>query len=163
MRFNNLRTKAILLAVAVGVTPQLSADTSDYANCLKLLETQYRGAHKIESCLAAVEAGHPEIQYAVGMSYGYAKMHEEELMLYKSAANQGFVPAYLALGHTMRSVPYKDPISAIEWYKKYIEAEGEGYGYAALQVSKLYNEIGEQEESEKWYGVCERSDYAGCK
>ena len=157
MNRNFLALAGLLLCWGIPV----GAVAGDYEACMAVLKNQYKGIHTNPVCLKAA-TGHPDIQYALGMSYGYAGETVKELELYQAAAKGGFVPAYLALGHTMRSAPHKNNAAAISWYTKYVEAGGKGRGYAALLLSELYAQQGAHGEAEKWLAVCKSSGYAGC-
>ncbi|MCW9058475.1 MAG: hypothetical protein OQL11_06365 [Gammaproteobacteria bacterium] len=113
-------------------------------------------------CLVAAEQGYPDIQYSVGMSFGYAGDHKSEENYYKKAAEQNYAPAFLGLGHVLRSEENSDVEAAIGWYERYVESKEEGYGYAAYLLSELYMERGESELSQQWLAVCRASPYKGC-
>ena len=149
-----------LLVTAVnGCAAEVS---SEYKECAVVLESTPRESHISAPCLAAAEQGYPDIQYSVGMSYGYAGDHKTEAKYYKKAAEQNYAPAFLALGHAFRSGEDSDIEAAMGWYQRYAVTKEEGYGYAAYLLSELYLEQGKSELSQQWLAVCHASPYKGC-
>ena len=118
--------------------------------------------HISAPCLDAAEQGYPDIQYLVGMSFGYAGDHKSEADYYKKAAEKNYAPAFLGLGHVLRSGNDSDIEAAMSWYQRYAETKEEGYGYVALLLSELYMERGNSELSQQWLAVCHASPYKGC-
>jgi len=135
---------------------------SDSQICLNAIKENPKQVHLNNYCLSAANDENPNIQYAVGMSFGYAGNSEKELYYYNLAAKGSFAPAYLALGHVLRSSPYNDEESAIKWYEKYTNTKQSGYGYSAILLSKLYAKHGNDTKSQYWLSVCKESDYSGC-
>jgi len=139
-----------------------NALANDYAACMAAAEQHTKDLHTLPACQRAA-AGHPDISYALGMSYGYAGDGARELQFYRAAADQGFVPAYLAIGHVMRAEPHKDRRAAIRWYRRYVESGGKASGYAARLISDLYAELGDEAQAGKWQAVCKASNYKDCE
>ena len=150
---------AILGTAAEGCATEA---TPEYGECALILESSPRQAHESAPCLAAAEQGYPDIQYSVGMSFGYAGDHKSEAKYYKKAAEQKYAPAFLGLGHVLRSGNNSDIEAAMEWYQMYAESKEEGYGYAAYLLSELHMERGDNKSAERWLEVCHASPYVGC-
>lgn len=153
-----IRWFSIILIMAA----QTAAADDDYLTCIAYLKESSKEAHNLPVCLDSAHTGKADIQYAVGMSFGYAGFIEKELAYYQLAANNGFIPAYLAVGHVLRSAPYHNEEMAIQWYKKFAETKHSGYGYAAKLISQLYAKSGNDEDSDYWLRVCNESAYTGC-
>lgn len=137
------------------------ADTESQL-CSKTINAHPKQVHLDAHCLAAAQSGVANIQYAVGMSFGYSGDSEEELHYYQLAANGGYVPAYLAIGHVFRSAPYNNEAEAMKWYEKYANSKESGYGYAALLLSDLYEKQGNTKASQHWLAICKEAKYSGC-
>jgi len=150
---------SFLVAAAEGRAEEVS---TEYKECAAILRSTPRVSHTSAPCLLAAEQGYADIQYYVGMSFGYAGDHKSEADFYKKAAEQDYAPAYLALGHVLSAGDDSDIEAAIGWYQKYVETREDGYGYAALLLSELYMEQGESELSKRWLAVCHASPYKGC-
>jgi hypothetical protein len=119
----------------------------------------YKIAHTNEYCMKAAELGVSSAQYSVGMSYGFAGNSNMEEKYYRMAANQGNIASYLGLGHALRK---KNVWESIYWYQRFIATKAEGYGYAAILLSGIFNELGDSAQSEYWRVVCEQSPYQDC-
>jgi len=135
---------------------------SSHESCLQTLAAQPKQAHKIAACIEAAAAGYPDVLYAVGMAYGYSGAASEEMRYYQASANKGFPPAFLAMGHVMRSAPYNNSAEAIKWYERYVQSRYEGWGYAAALISQLHQEQGTSQKATEWAAVCKQSSYEGC-
>lgn len=155
----NVAWWSVILLLALS---QYAIAGNDYLACAEVLNTQPKQVHTSVECLSLANSGKADIQYAVGMSYGHAGNSEKELAYYQSAASRGYIPAYLAIGHVLRSEPYHNEKEAIKWYEKFAESKYTGYGYAAILLSKLYAKHGNNEASHHWFEVCQESAYVGC-
>jgi len=151
-----MKLRIIFIALSLFGSPAvLEAETLD---CMAFVGKgeNYKAAHVYEPCLFAAKAGDGRALYAVGMSYGYAGNEALELEYYRKAAKQSVVASYLALGHALRE---KDINESISWYEKFVETKPQGYGYVALQLSRLYKIKGNEKRSNYWLGVCKESPY----
>ena len=146
----------------VAQTRPVPARSSDEAECMAFiaLEQNYRVAHENERCLAAAKAGFGPAQYAVGMGYGFGGDRVSEERYYRLAADQRIVAAYLALGHTFAETK---PWESVYWYQRFIATKPEGYGYAALLVSKIFVRLQDAGQAAYWLEVCRESKYEGCQ
>jgi len=137
-----------------------SSDT-DEEKCLSYIRAHqsYKDAHKNKNCLKAAKAGISSAQYIVGMSYGFAGNHELEKKYYRLAANNKNIAAYLSLGHVLRD---ESKWEAIYWYQRYVATKTKGYGYAALLISDIFNELGDDAQSKYWREVCRTSSFRDC-
>lgn len=149
----------LLVTAAQGCAGEVS---SEYKECTDVLENTPRESYISAPCLEAAEQGYPDIQYSVGMSFGYSGDHKSEGKYYRKAAAQNYAPAFLGLGHVLRSGENSDIEAAMGWYQRCAETKEEGYGYAALLLSELYMEQGNSELSQQWLAVCHASPYEGC-
>ena len=155
--------KRIFVAILLfPLTAHSAPSSSSHAACLQALAKHPKQAHKIAPCLKAAEAGHPDALYAIGMSYGYAGANAEELRYYQESADKGFPPAFLAIGHVMRSAPQNNIAEAIKWYERYVQSKYEGWGYAAALISQLHQQQGAAKMASEWAAICKQSSYEGC-
>ena len=138
------------------------AASEDEAACLRFVDVgeNYKVAHENEHCLRAAEAGLGSAQYSVGMGYGFAGERALEERYYRLAADQRNVAAYLALGHMLSE---SKPWESVYWYQRYVAVKPEGYGYAALLVSKILEQLDDKGQAAYWLDVCRASGYEGCK
>jgi hypothetical protein len=120
----------------------------------------YKLAHQNEHCLNAANAGAGSAQYSVGMAFGYADDPAAEQKYYQLAANNLNIAAYLALGHALSEAK---PWEAIYWYQRYIATRYDGWGYAALLVSRIFEKLGDPAQAAYWLDACRSSPYEGCK
>jgi len=98
----------------------------------------------------------------VGLSYGFAGDRGRELWWYTRAASNGFVEAYLAIGHVMRAEPISNEEQAAGWYQDYWNAGGQAKGYAAILLYRIEQGRGNAEQAEVWLLRCEETGYEGC-
>jgi TPR repeat protein len=119
----------------------------------------YKIAHTNQDCIKAADLGGSSAQYSLGMSYGFANKPNLEEKYYRLAANQGNIASYLALGHALRQ---KNVWESIYWYQRFVATKADGYGYAAVLLSGIFNELGDSAQSKYWKAVCERSPYQDC-
>jgi hypothetical protein len=156
-----LRASGILLLMC----PLLSsAQLSEEAErCAARIENDSEAIHTDADCLTAAEQGYPGILYSVGVGFGFAGDREKELAYYLMAAVGGYVEAYLAIGHVMRSEPINQLDQAVSWYSRYWEEGGYASGYAAKLLSLIESERGNESEAEVWLGRCKETDYGGCQ
>ena len=104
----------------------------------------------------------PAQLYQIAMGLGHSGDDERALFFYLASAQKGFPPAYLAIGHVMRSEPYNNAAEAIIWYKRYVDSGYQGWGYAAALISGLYKQQGETHKALEWAHRCRQSAYKGC-
>jgi len=128
-------------------------------NAFVAVGENYKTAHRNENCLRAAERGSGSAQYSVGMAYGFAGDRQLEEKYYRLAADQRSVAAYLALGHLLAD---RSPWESIYWYQRYVATKADGYGYAALLLSKSFERLGERGQAAYWLEVCSKSEYTGC-
>jgi len=119
-----------------------------------------RHAHENKQCLRAADAGFGPAQYSVGMAFGFAGDHAAEEKYYRLAADRQVIAAYLGLGHLLAE---SKPWEALYWYQRYVALKPEGYGYAALLASKIFERLGDRGQAGYWLGVCTASGYEGCR
>lgn len=137
--------------------------SEDEVGCMAFLDgagESHRHAHENKQCLRAADAGFGPAQYSVGMGFGFAGDHAAEEKYYRLAADRQVIAAYLGLGHLLAE---SNPWEAIYWYQRYVALKPEGYGYAALLASRIFERLGERGQAEYWLGVCKTSGYEGCR
>jgi hypothetical protein len=139
-----------------------SAQPTPESRCAAHIEQHPNEAHTNPDCLLAAEQGNAVVQYAVGMSFGFAGDGFREALWYLRAANGGFVEAYLAMGHVMRSAPINDLEQAILWYTRYWDAGGKAKGYAAELLRQIEAARSNKERAQFWLKRCEETGYQGC-
>ena len=134
---------------------------SDAQQCQAFVSVgeNYKLAHQNEHCLKAANAGVGSAQYSVGMALGYAGDPAAEHNYYRLAANNQSIAAYLALGHALSE---SKPWEAIYWYQRYIATRHDGWGYAALLVSRIFEKLGDSAQAAYWLDACRSSAYEGC-
>jgi len=152
--------KILIIFLALWVA-LVSASSSSEQACQNYvsIEDGYKTAHKNEDCLKALDEGYGSAQYSVGMGFGYAGDKKLEEKYYRLAADNGVVAAYLALGHHLRE---ENIWESIYWYQRFVQTKTNGYGYAALQLSKLFDKLSDAGQAKYWLTICESSDYEGC-
>jgi len=145
-----------ILLISFGAVAFASDAEKDAEKCQTFLKEKgnYKKAHENKYCLKAADAGIGAAQYSVGMAFGFSGEKEQEKKYYRLAANNRSIAAYLALGHVLRE---EKPWEAIYWYQRYVHTKGEAYGYAALLISEIFNELGDKEQSLHWYAICQTS------
>jgi hypothetical protein len=141
--------------------PEPEKQSSDEQQCLNYvrLGENYKFAHQNEHCLSAANAGVASVQYSVGMGYGFAGDSASEEKYYRMAANNRNIAAYLGLGHVLAK---SKPWEAIYWYQRYIATRHDGWGYAAILVSRIFNRLGDPAQAAYWLDACRSSTYEGC-
>lgn len=151
----------LLIIILVPLSLIVYASTPSEEACTNFVSNQLniRSAHKYEHCINAANEGSGSAQYSVGMSYGFDGQREVEEKYYRLAADNKNVAAYLALGHHLRD---KNIWESIYWYQRFAQTKTNGYGYAALQLSELFDSLGNQGQANYWLNVCNLSDYQGC-
>jgi len=148
---------------AVAQTEPVVPSSEDEIACVAFVDAgreNYKRAHEDAHCLKAAQTGSRLAQYSVGMGYGFAGDRVSEEKYYRLAANQKAVAAYLALGHLLAE---DRPWEAIYWYQRFIELRPEGYGYAAVLVSKIFQRLGDRSQAAYWLEVCRGSGHEGCR
>lgn len=155
-----MRTCLLLLALLC-LAPAWAAPEENARSCEEWVSggDNYKRAHTNQQCLQAAADGVPSAQYSLGMAYEFEGNDELAQKYYRLAANQGGVGAYLALGHSLKE---SDPWQAIYWYQRYVASRARGYGYAALMISRVFDEMGDEAQSQYWIGVCKASSYKDC-
>ena len=151
----------VLIIFLASLVTTVSASTSSEQACLNYTSNQenLKSAHNYEHCVNAANEGSGSAQYSVGMSYGFAGQREIEEKYYRLAAGNQNVAAYLALGHHLRD---ENIWESIYWYQRFAQTKTNGYGYAALQLSELFDSLGDEGQANYWLKVCNLSDYQGC-
>jgi len=112
----------------------------------------------------------PEARYYLGTmyeaGYGVPRSYEKALELYRSAGDQGYVPAQYHLGLLFENGEGvgRDYTIAFEWYKRAAER---GYAPAQINLGLLY-QFGRGVETSHllahvWFALAEEQDYPGAK
>lgn len=147
-----------LFCCSLSVAATLDSDEQQCQSFVRVAEN-YKLAHQNEHCLKAANVGIGSAQYSVGMAYGYAGDSAAEQKYYRLAANNRGIAAYLALGHALSE---SKPWEAIYWYQRYIATRHDGWGYAALLVSRIFEKLGDSAQAAYWLDACRSSPYEGC-
>lgn len=150
---------ASALSLCASVDAQPSAEA---ARCAAYIEEHPREVHTNSDCLLAAEQGNSAVQYAVGMSFGFAGDRRREAQWYLRASTGGLTDAYLAMGHVMRSEPFNNVEQAVFWYTRYWDADGVQKGYAAELLRQIETDRGNNEQAERWLRQCKQTAYQGC-
>ncbi len=154
----------LLLFIFVWLNPLSTyADTIEVEekNCLNFVaqDENHKIAHQHAACIKAANSGVSSAQYSVGMGYGFSGKHVQEEKYYRLAANNQNINAYLAMGHLLKD---KKPWQTIYWYQIYFDKKEDGYGYAAILISKIFIELGDVEQAKYWQLNCNSSPYQDC-
>ena len=134
---------------------------TDEQQCISYVQNgeNYKHALQNEHCLNAANAGVATAQYSVGMAYGFAGDRASEEKYYRLAANNRNIAAYLALGHVLAK---SKPWEAIYWYQRYIATRHDGWGYAALLISRIFETLRDPTQAAYWLEACRSSPYQDC-
>lgn len=157
-KYIQIEDKGMVDSSVPGPAPTGSSDEERCRAFIRIGDN-YKQAHKNEHCLKAAKLGVGSSQYSVGLAYGYSGDKASEEKYYRLAANNGSSAAYLALGHVLND---PKPWEAIYWYQRYVTSKADGYGYAALLVSKIFQRFGDKAQAAYWVEVCRSSTYNGC-
>ena len=138
-----------------------SSLANDLEKCGAFIKSKNEGeqVHNFQPCLNLAKNGHVGAQYAIAMSYEGVKKGELAQKYYMQAANKGFAPAFLNIGHMFNEV---QPWKAIYWYQRYFQTGEEGSGYAAKLISIIFQRLELNGESEYWVKQCLTTAYTGC-
>lgn len=139
-------------------TVSLASSDEDKCSLYYKKEGNLQKAHNYKPCLDAANAGSTSAQYYVGLGYATEDFNMS-IKYMQLSANNGNVSAYLGLGHLLRK---SDPWKAIYWYQNYFYAKPAGYQLAAISISDIFKELGDEEQARYWLLKCEKAAGQWC-